>query len=90
MLDLFFLLKKKCAIFSAQTFFLPEKKWFNKTNTPSPLPQKCANIMHPIQPQTPQMVIKLPIGDFELEIVVLRIRDWGFKSPIHNHKNINP
>ena len=28
------------------------------------------------------MVIKLPIGDFELGIGVFRIMDWGFKSPI--------
>ena len=28
------------------------------------------------------MVIKLPIGDFELDIGVFRIRDLGFKSPI--------
>ena len=36
------------------------------------------------------MVIKLPIGDFEMGIGVFRIKDWGFKSPIPNPKNTNP
>ena len=35
------------------------------------------------------MVIILPIGDFELEIGLFRIKDWGFKSPIPNPKNTN-
>ena len=36
------------------------------------------------------MVIKLPIGDFELGIGIFRIRYWGFKSPILNFKNTIP
>ena len=36
------------------------------------------------------MVIKLPIGDFELEIRVFWIREWGFKSHIFNPKKTNP
>ena len=36
------------------------------------------------------MVIKLHIDGFELWVGVLRIRDWGFKSPIPNPTNTNP
>ena len=36
------------------------------------------------------MVIKLPIGVFELEIGVFGIVHWGFKYPIPNPKNTNP
>ena len=36
------------------------------------------------------MVIKLPIGDFEVDISVFRIRNWGLKFPIPYPKNTNP
>ena len=36
------------------------------------------------------MVIKLPIGGFELGIGVFMIRDQGFKSQIPNPNNTNP
>ena len=36
-----------------------------------------------------QLVIKLPIGDFELGIGVFRIGDRGFKSTIPNPQNTN-
>ena len=36
-----------------------------------------------------KVVIKLPIGDFELGLGVFRIGDWGLKSQIPNPKNTN-
>ena len=66
-------------------------RWGGGVQTPPPLKKMTSFMNSPL-------VIKLPIGDFELMIGVFRIGDWGFrikvwgkinmaKTPIPNSKS---